>query len=82
MLECEEFRPTRSWKDVIWLGPEREGPTEVSLHLDIHGANLSEPVILDLPLHFAEHAASWDDDALASFLDLWLADVLAETARR
>ncbi len=77
LYRCEEFRPKRRNDDVIWLWPRGNPPLNGKLVVDIHGSNLSEPLLLKLPLAFADRAADWGDEDVVAALDPSLAEIVA-----
>jgi hypothetical protein len=78
VFECAEFRAKRFKDDAIWLWPRGKPPVEGALRIDIHGSNLGEPLILELPLMFVDRDATWSDAAVAACLGPSLAKLLAE----
>ena len=73
--ERAEFRAKRGFDDVVLLWPE-PSPSEAILTIDVHAANLAEPIVLERALRFEEREARWDDDAVLELLDAWLADAI------
>lgn len=77
VYRCEEFRPKRGNDDVIWLWPRGDPPADGKLVVDIHGSNLCEPLVLELPLAFEDRVVEWGDEAVIATLDPSLVEIIA-----
>lgn len=77
VYRCEDFRSKRRNDDVIWLWPRGNPPVDGKLVVDIHSSSLGEPLLLELPLAFADRAAEWGDEAVVAALDPSLIEIVA-----
>lgn len=75
VLTNDEFRPAQKWSSSFYL---LTGGSEGALKVELHGRNLTAPVMLETRVVVEAGEAPWDHPAVLSRLPRWMADVIEE----
>jgi hypothetical protein len=66
--QCEEFRPTRKYRDSILVLTPDDLSAKLGLHLHIEAANLPAPVNISAKINIVEQALEWSDPIVQAIL--------------
>jgi hypothetical protein len=66
--QCQEFRPTREFRDSILVLTPNDLPAPLGLRLHVEAANLPAPVNIAAKVTVAEQAVEWSDPVVQAIL--------------
>jgi hypothetical protein len=79
-LQCEDFRPTRTYKSSVWINVPGDLPFSGELLLDVSATNLRKPVSVKASISMTEYTAEWSNKEVLSLLPQPVADTIQSVA--